>query len=237
MRRVEVDRLDELREHLPLRELRIDRDVDRQPARRRRDRQVEPAERRRREVGRHRVGLLPDPGRPAGARRRRDEDAVRQRRQALRHGDGEVERRLVARVVVARIPAGRALRLVDDEGAVVGGDPALDRLVRVDDHLRDAAVVDGDAEGRAAPDPGLRRDHELLAVARKRGGDAVHRQLRDLEAAQVEIEAGEILRRRRGDDGLAVEHVGARVVRELEVVVGDVVAAVARVREERIAET
>ena len=40
-----------------------------------------------------------------------------------------------------------ALRLPGDEDAVVGGDPAVLRAVRVDDRLGDAGVGDGDLEG------------------------------------------------------------------------------------------
>ena len=101
-RGVEVDGLRQLREHLALRAA---------GGRRRRRRAARPpsstpsgrTSRASTSRGTVAIGsrLLPDPGRPAPARRRRDEDAVRHRGQACRDGDCEVERRLVARVVVA----------------------------------------------------------------------------------------------------------------------------------------
>ena len=83
-RGVERHRLRQLREHLALRQLGVDGDVDGQPARHRRHRQVEPPERRRRQIRGHRVRLLPDPGRAAPARRRRDEDRRSPSRSARR---------------------------------------------------------------------------------------------------------------------------------------------------------
>ena len=199
--------------------------------------QVELPERRGREVGRHRVGLPPDPGRLAAARRVGDEDAVRQRGQARGDGDAEVERRLVARVVVARVPGRRALRLVDDERAVVRRHPALDRVVRVGDDGRRAGVVDRDGEARSRADPRLRRHGQLLpAVARERRGSAVDEQPRDREPAQVEVEARQVLGRPGADHRRRRQLVRRRRVVERQIVVLDVVAAVPGVREHRVAE-
>jgi hypothetical protein len=56
------------------------------------------------------------------------------------------------------------------------------------------------------------------------------------EIAQVQVELVEILRGGGGDDGLAVEPVADRVVVERKVVVRDVIAAVAGVREQLVPE-
>ena len=122
-----------------------------------------------------------------------DQHAVGDRRPSLRHRDRVVERRLVLRRVVDRVPARRALRLVDDERAVVGRDPAVLGLVGIEDRVRVAVVVDGDDEGPPVPDPGGGRDDELLAVAPERRLRAVNRHAADVQAAQVEVEAREVL--------------------------------------------
>ena len=150
------------------------------------------------------------------------------------HRDREVVGGLVLRRVVDGIPARRALRLVDDEGAVVGRDPAVLRLVRVDDRVRVAVVLDSDLERAAPADAGGRRDHELLAVPLERGGIAVDRHLADVETAQVEVKARQILRRPRGDHGARVERVVLGRVVEPQRVVADLIAAVARERKERV---
>ena len=163
------------------------------------------------------------------------EQAVGHRRPPLRHRDLVVVGRLVLRRVVDRVPARRALRLVDDERAVVGRDPAVLGLVRIDDRVRMAVVVDGDDEGPPAPDPGRGRDDQLLAVAPERRPRAVDRHAADVQPAQVEIEAREVLGRAGGDHRARRERVVARLEVEPQGVVADVVAAVAGEREERIA--
>ena len=199
--------------------------------------QVELPERRRREVRRHRVSLPPDPGRLPAARRVGDEDAVCQRGQPRGDGNAEVEGRLVARVVVARVPGRRALRLVDDERAVVRRHPALDRVVRVGHDGRRAGVVDRDGEGRSRKNPCPRRHRQLLlAIAREGCGSAVDEQPRDREPAQVEVEARKILRRPGADHGRRRQLVRRRRVVERQTIVLNVVAAVAGVREHRVSE-
>ena len=86
----------------------------------------------------------------------------------LGHRDLEVVGRLVLRVVVGRVPAGRALRLVDDERAVGGRHPALAGAVGVD---RPAAgepeYSTCDDERQAAAQPVARSDGQLLPGARE----------------------------------------------------------------------
>ena len=236
-RRVEGERLRDQPQDVPLRQRRVDRDVVRHAAGEGADREVEAAECRGREVRRHRDALAPDPGAPSAGRRVRYEHAVGHHGEAVRHGDAEGVGRLVARVVVRRVPRRRALRLVDDEGAVRGRYPALDRPVRIRHHRRRPRVVDRDGQRLACLDPGGRRDDELLAVPRERSRASVHEQPGDVEAAEVEVEAGQVLGRGRSDDRGPAQQVLRRLVVEGQVVVADVVPAVPREREERIAET
>ena len=200
------------------------------------DLEIELPERRCREVRRHRVSLAPDPGRRPTARGVRHEDAVCQRGQSLGDGNAEVEGRLVARVVVARVPGRRALRLVDDEGTVVRRHPTLDRVVRIGHDGRRAGVVDRDGERRSRANPRPRRHGQLLpAIARERRGSAVNEQPRDREPSQVEVEARKILRRPGADHGRRPQLVRRRRVVERQTIVLNVVAAVPGVREHRVA--
>ena len=97
------------------------------------------------------------------------------------------------------------------------------------------AVVDRDGEALPGGDAAPRRDHELLlAVACERRRAPVHEQPRDREAAQVEIEARQVLRRSRRDHGGRRELVAGRLPVERQVVARDVVAAVAGARVVRI---
>ena len=158
------------------------------------------------------------------------EDAVGDGLEPFRHRDLEGVGRLVARVVVDRIPGRGDVRLADDERPVVRVDEACSL-----DRLGDAAVADDDRELPVLADAVLRRDRELLAVAAPRRAtpvdlDAVHG-----EAEQVEVEARQALRRLGADLRGSLEHVGRRVVLHVEVVVADVVASVPVQREVRIA--
>ena len=171
-RRVEVDRVRDQPEHVPRRQRRVDRDVIRHAAGCA-DGQVEAAEGRGREVRRHRVALAPHPRAPPAGRRVRDEHAVGHHGQAVGNRDPERIGRLVAWVVVRRVPRRRALRLVDDEGAVRRRHPSFDRPVGISDHAGSAGVVDDHRERAALLQACARRDHELLAVARERRCAAV----------------------------------------------------------------
>ena len=139
--------------------------------------------------------------------------------------------------VVHREPAGGALRLVDDEGAVIGGDPALDRLVRIRDRLRLAGVDNRHAELLAVLELRPRVDRQLLLVVLSEGrGPVVDRDSRHrVEVSQIQVEAAEILGRGRADHDAAAEEVRRLVVVDRERVMARVVAPVPGLREERIA--
>ena len=223
---------------------------------------VERAVRRGDQVGRGRVVLAPAPGGRAVAvlGRIAVELADAQRGVARLHGERGVERRLVRRVVVRREPRLGAHRLADDEERVAGpraagrrvagGDPALDRLVRIGEDLRlGAGVVDADRERPPGTQLRARLDdelHRLGDVARelRRGRDLLeldplavdlHRddgKVLEVEAELVEVLGGHRGHRRRG----ARERVRRPVDREVDVVVQRVVAAVADLRQQRVAE-
>src|SRR4051812_3782358 len=166
---------------------------------------------------------------------RLDEPAVRDRVLPLRHRNPDAVLRLVGQQVVARKPARGALWLRGDECAVVSRDPAVRRAIRVDLRPRVASVAHADAEVASPPQPMARADLELLATARVTGSLAVHRQALDAEVPEVEVEARERLLRAGVDDRSGGEMVGGGLVPEAEVVARDLVAAVARLREVRIA--
>jgi hypothetical protein len=108
--------------------------------------------------------------------------------------------------------------------------------VGVGDDLRHAGAAHDHGEVAALLQRVARRDDQLLPGAPVGGRASVDQQQADVEAAQVEMEAREGLRGARGDDRRAVEPAARAVVVEGQAVVGDVVAAVAREGEERIAE-
>ncbi len=86
-----------------------------------------------------------------------DEHAVADHVLAPRHGHADVERRLVARVVVGREPPRRHVRLVHrDHLGVVGQPAALAEVALVG---RAPGVPDDDAEARPPRSRLLRRDH------------------------------------------------------------------------------
>ena len=165
------------------------------------------------QVRRHRRVLAPVPARLAAAAGLGDQPAVADRGDPIGHGDRDVVERLVLRVVVGGIPAGRTLRLVDDVRAVGREDPALARAVGVDHPLRLALVVDPHDELTPGLDAGGRGDGQLVRpAAAERCVDAVDVEVRDVEPAQVEVEGTEILRRLRGD-GRASRPSGCRAAR------------------------
>src|SRR5262249_33379038 len=163
------------------------------------------------------------------------QNAVGDRGTPLRDRDGEVVRRLVLGVVVAREPGHRALRLTRDERPVVGGYPAVGGAVRVGDRLGGALVGDRDAEPLVLAQGTARGDDEFVAAAAEAGGGAVDGDAGDLQAREVEVEAVEPLGGAGGEDRLAVQVPGGGVVAERQVVVADVVAAVAAEREVGVA--
>ena len=186
---------------------------------------VELPDRHRGEVAGHRLDRVPRPGRRRARRRVPGQDSVGDRLDA--HRDRDVERvgGAVARVVVGGEPRRRDVRLADDHGAVGRGDEA--RATELVEHLRHAVVAHHDGEARPVRDPGTRPDGELARVAAPRGRPSVDLDGAHREPDEVEVERGQVLGRAGRDGGDALEDVGVRRVADREVVVGDVVAAVA----------
>ena len=194
--------------------------------------QVELADRGRGQIGRHRLGGVPDPGRPVAVGPATDEAAVGDRLEPRRDRHDEGEGRLVGRVVVEGEPVGRALGLAHHDRAVVGVDPAVgQRLVgdrQVDLGPGHAVVAD---HGREPP--ALLQlvpwGHGQLVVlaARPPRPLAVDHHRADGHPLEVEVEPAQRL----GGPGRDRRHpdkaVRRRVVGDLQQVVGDVVAAVA----------
>ncbi len=197
---------------------------------------LEPARGHGRQVARHRLALGPAPGRPAPAAVAADEGAVRDRLEAARNGDRERVGRLVGRVVVAGEPGRRALRLGDHDRPVAGREPSRPRAVRVAHRPRSAPIADHGAELRAGGDPARRGDDELLARALVGGLRPVDADRGDPRSAVIEVERAQVLRGDGDDSSPRPDPVGARSKAQLEVVLGDVVTAVAGVGEERIAD-
>ena len=125
------------------------------------------------------------------------------------------------------------MRLAHDHRAVVGGNEARDpELI---DQLGDALIGDHHRELGLVADALGRRDRELVIVAFPVGRPVVDADGLDGHADEIQVEAGEVLGRTRFNRGDACEHVGVRVVGELQAVVLDVITAVAIEREIRIA--
>ena len=246
------------------REVVVDGVDDRQPAGRLGAAQVVVADRGRGQVAGLRVGGVPEPGGPAvlGDRVLRREP-VGDRDLALGHGDLEAVGRLVGLVVADRVPGHRALGLAHHHGAVSRGHPpvegALDvlgpgggaavgdddpgRLARLelrsglDRQLPHAGRVVLDLPVRRALDRGAGRGRRHLA-----GGLPVDRDRLHVHAAQVEVEAVQVLRGHEVDGRHTAQLADERrrggrrrCVGEVEVVVLDVVPAVAGEREVGVA--
>lgn len=129
-------------------------------------------------------------------------------------------------MVVDREPGGRHLGLAGDRRAVRGGHEAGPN-VRAREHelLRHAVVADLDLEAPLHRAP--RGDRQLLAVAAERRAPAVDLHAAHVQPDQVEVEAAQALDGRGPDRRLPLEAVARRVVRDVQVVVADVIAAVA----------
>ena len=134
-------------------------------------------------------------------------------------------------MVVDRVPRRRDVRLAHDERAVIG----LHEAGAVGLRLRDAAVAHLDLEGLARAEALARRDRELAAVSCPGGGAAVDLDRVDGQPLEVEVEARQALGRAGANRRLALEDVRVRVVRDFQVVVAGVVAAVPVEREVRVA--
>ena len=181
----------------------------------------------RREVGRHRLARAPLPRRPVLAAVAIAQEAIGDHLVSRRHGDLEVIRRLVDRVVVDREPACRDLGLSGD-GRPLGRvhEPGPDVEAGDRELGRDPLVANLGLEPLAIAKRALRLDHELLAVAAPVRAFAVDLDAVDGHPDEVEIEAAQALRRLGTDRRLAVEPIRVGVVVDVDVVPSDVVAAV-----------
>ena len=164
------------------------------------------------------------------------ERPVGDRLQPARDRDPERVRGLVARVVIAGKPGRRALRLAGDEGAVVGPNPAILEAVGIADEAGAAVIAHDGHEPPALRQPCPRPDDQLLGVAAMSRAGAVDVDRADRRAAIVEIEGAQVRARGRRDPGPSGEQVVARLVLEPQVVVVDLVAAVAGLGEDGVAE-
>lgn len=188
-------------------------------------RHVEPAHGERGEVGGLRLVLAPVVPRPAQLRTRRLQRAVGDRLGAVRDEHGDVVGRLVERVVVAREPPPGRLGLV-------GADPAVRGAVPTGEPVRllgrgHPVVAHHDRQGRALGQRRLRRDHQLVLARGGEGGrHAVDPHLAHVEQ-EVQVEAGQVLRGLRQEGRGALQLVRRGLVLQPQVVVLDVVAAVA----------
>ncbi|CAH0323143.1 hypothetical protein SRABI128_04988 [Microbacterium sp. Bi128] len=229
------------------RHVRVDRIDDGQPVRTDVVRQGKVADVRRRQIAGHRVRGLPRPRGPSRLRRRpADGQAVRHGRLPRRHRDAERIGRLVFRVVIHGVPGRRTLGLIDDHRTVSGCDPTVERSGGVERPAGDSAVLDHDRRRlsglqlRPQPDREFPDPVRVVLHLGPLGGLAVDPDRRDAEAAQVEVERLQVLLRTEGDSRdpaeAACEHrgIGWWRIAEGEVVVQDVVAAVAGEREIRV---
>jgi hypothetical protein len=140
-------------------------------------------------------------------------------------------------MVVGRKPRAGPVRLVDGERTVVGADPTEGQIPGGQPAVAGYPVVgDGDPEPGAGGDGGRWRHDEFGGgpVPARRG--AVDRHGIDGQALEVEVEGREGRRRGRVDGGRAREHAGRGVGRQRQVVVVDLVAGVAEVGVQRVAD-
>ena len=237
---------------------------DRQPAGRLGGAQLVVADRGRGEVAGLGVGGVPEPGGPAvRGDRVLGREPVGDRHLALGDGDLESVGRLVGLVIADRVPGHRALGLTHDHGAVAHGHPTVERAfdvlgpgglagVRDDDLGRLARLQLRSGLDRQLPHAGsvvldvpVRRALDCGAWRGRRhleGGHAIDRDRLHVHAAQVEVEAVQVLRGHEVDRRDAAELADERrgggrrwCVGEVEAVVLDVIPAVAGEREVRIA--
>ena len=196
-------------------------------------RHPEPAGGDRGEVGRHRRALAPHERCPVPVLDPALQRAVGHRGGPPRNRDSEAVGGLVGRIVVAGKPGRRARGLARHKGAVAGRYPA-------------ELAPEGIAQGRGLPRyriqtrnrsscrrRGAWPDPKLLALTAEARGPAIHPQLRDVEAPEVEVESLQVPRRTCADRGRGPEMPAMGVVAQLEPVVRNVVSAVACAREVR----
>ncbi len=197
-------------------------------------RRVELADVHRGQVGGHRLVGLPPPGAGAVAVVLGPaEAAVGHDLEPGRRGQLHVEGGLVAGVVVGREPGGGHVGLAHDHRAVVGGDEAGAAAL---DDVGHAVVGDLHGERRVPGQARLRRHRQLAAVARPGRRLVVHLDRADGHPLEVEVEGREVLQRPGREQRGAGQHVGGGVVGQVEVVLLDLVPAVAVEREVRVAD-
>ncbi|RAO59289.1 hypothetical protein LUPAC06_02010 [Micromonospora saelicesensis] len=187
------------------------------------------------QVAGHRGALRPAPGGPAVGTALRPGYAVAQRGQAVRDGHRQVVGGLVRRVVVDREPGGGRVGLAERHRAVGGVQETAAAQRTVVDRGGDARVLDGHCELPAARQSVAGRHHQLAVAASVLGRRVTHADRADLQADQVEVEPGQVLRGGGRDDGSTAQPVGRRVVADVEAVVPDVVTAIAVPRHVRVA--
>ena len=160
----------------------------------------------------------------------RVEQPVGDRAIGARHRDRERVGRLVGGVVVAGEPARRAVRLAEGDGPVVGPDPA-DAV----DRTRPSVIGDRHREWCSAGIGAL--GVTVISPPRRETAALAPSTVTELTAqpSEVEVERAQRLGRRRVDRRDRLDPVDLRAGPESQVVVVDLVAAVAGQREVRIA--
>ena len=136
----------------------------------------------------------------------------------------ERERGLVGGMVVGREPRRGAMRLADDDRAVIGVDEPGPAEFR--ERFRDAVVGDCHRERRLVPDAGGWRDRQLLPVACPGCARTVDLDGIDRQPDEIEVERRQVLGRAGPDGRRSGQLVGIWVVGEIQVVVLDVVPTV-----------
>ncbi len=201
---------------------------------------VELADRDGHEVGRRRGGLLPHERAPASRAPPGGQDAGGEGAPAAGNGDAGRVGRLVGGDVVVRVPAHGPDGLSDDDRSGLRvRDPALLEAGRPLQRPLDPAVAHDDPKPAPVANPAARRDRQLRALGvddepRRPAADAHAPDL--VPRRQVEAEAGKALRGDGVDGRRALEALLGHGVVEVEVIVPDVVAAVADRRKQRVAE-
>ena len=185
-----------------------------------------------REVCRHRLADPPVPRDKAVVSTRPDQGAIADRLAAPRHGQPKDERRLVARVVVAREPPGGDLRFADGDRA--SRSRLERRLSSVQSPRRMAGVAHADRRDVPRAQRRARPDHQLVSRLREQRADAVDPHLRRVEH-QVEADARQPVVWHNSDPGVARQQADARLVPHAHGIVAGVVARIAGIREVSVA--
>jgi hypothetical protein len=141
------------------------------------------------QLGRHRLAHQVDEVRAPAVRPRRDLHAVADRGLAGRDVEADVERRLVARVIVGRQEVVREIRLPGRRRARAVDEERRGHRVIAVGLRRHRGVARRHEERVAPPDRPARRDHDVLADAPERRRPPVDGHAADALAREVEVEA------------------------------------------------